>query len=139
MKSKSSFSSGIFIILLIIIIVIIGIYVSGVKINFEAFTNAKKYTLEYYSMPSCRYCEDFERTVWKRLVADVEESPNSYNFSTIKYDITVGDGIKKAELYNINSTPTIQLVENGTDRYVVFNGDRTKSAILAFIKEQSFT
>jgi|688.fasta_scaffold853649_2 hypothetical protein len=139
MKSKSSLSVGILLILLLVVIIIIGVYVSGFYIKFEPFTNSKKYTLQYYCMPSCRYCEEFENNVWNSLVSDVAESPNKYNFNTIKYDITVGDGIKQSEIYNINSTPTILLVENGTDRYATFNGNRTKSAILEFTKEKTLT
>ena len=138
MKSKSSSGIGIIIALLLIIIIVVVVYFSGFYKIFEGFSN-KEYTLQYYCMPSCRYCEDFEKNVWKSLVAQVAASPDKYNFTTIKYDITVGDGIKQSELYNINSTPTILLVENGTDRYANFNGERTKSAILAFAKKQSLT
>lgn len=137
MKSKSSIGIGVLIALLLIIIILV-VYFSGFYKVFENFST-KTYTLQYYSMPSCRYCEDFEKDVWKSLVADVSASPSKYNFTTIKYDITVGDGIKQSEIYNVNSTPTILLVENGTDRYAIYYGDRSKSAILAFAKEHTLT
>jgi thioredoxin-related protein len=140
MKSRSSFSSGLMIILLLIVLIIIAVFASGYYKRLERFTNGgKDYTLHYYCMPSCRYCEQFEKDVWINLVKEVNNPLNKYNFDTVKYDITVGDGITKSELYNINSTPTILLMENDSDRYALYNGERTKAAIIAFAKENSLT
>jgi len=125
-KSSSSSASSFFIILfLVIVLIITALFASGFYKQFEGFASGKAYTLQYYYMPSCGYCDEFENKSWKPLESEIFKYPDKYNFSLVKYDITDdAEGHRKSNIYGVRGTPTILLVENSTGNYAVFNGNR---------------
>jgi len=106
--------------------------------NFEDSKPSAKYTLQYYCMPNCGYCNDFDST-WERLVSEVSTNPSQYNFTTVKYMITDnGEGKASAAKYNINSTPSILLVKkDNPNTYFIFNDTRDLTTLKAFANKNA--
>ena len=106
----------------------------------ENFADAPspKYTLQYYCMPNCGYCKDFDPT-WERLVSEVATKQSEYNFTTVKYMITDnGEGKASAAKYNITSTPTVLLVKKDSpNTYFVFNDSRDFNTLKTFANKNA--
>jgi|LakMenEpi03Aug12_release.lakeMendotaPanAssembly.Ray.scaffolds.fasta_scaffold198924_5 hypothetical protein len=107
--------------------------------NFEdSRPSTAKYTLQYYCMPNCGYCNDFD-PVWQQLVTEVSANPTQFNFTTIKYMITDnGEGKASATKYNINSTPSVLLVKkDNPNTYFIFNDKRDLATLKAFANKNA--
>lgn len=130
---------GFLLIILIFVSIVIGsIYKSGRN---ERFTNppvAKNYTLQYYYMSKCRYCDEF-KPEWEKIHHKISSNPNDYKFDTISYEITSNDkGIEMAQKYKVNGTPHIILVNNNnTSSYKTYEGERTLDKIITFANNNS--
>jgi len=139
---KSSINFWLFgfllIILILIAVVIGGLYRSNR--NYERFSNqqTKTYTLQYYYMTNCGYCDKF-KPEWNKITDAVSKNPNDYKFDVIDYEITSDTtGINMAKKYNVTGTPTILLVNNNNpDKFVTFNDERTFDKIINFANNNS--
>jgi thiol-disulfide isomerase/thioredoxin len=131
-KTEESSSTVMWVIIgLLVLAILLIVFMSNSK-YFEKFTNPTTPELQYFYMTTCHHCKTFSDTTWKALEDDVKKDPNVYKFKLVKYDINDGGtGKELANKYNINSAPTIVLV-NGSDRHE-YNGDRSKTDILNFV------
>jgi len=135
---SSGSSSGLWIIsIILIVLTVIAIFAGTYYKRYEGFENANKnYILQYYYMPECGHCTDFNNNVWSKLESNNEANPEKYKFKLEKYDITDnGKGAEKAKKYGINSTPTIYLYNSQTDKKVEFKKERTETDLLKFVDE----
>jgi hypothetical protein len=83
-------------------------------------------------MPNCGHCKDFD-SKWDDIVSQTNRNQAVVNYTTVKYNITDnGEGAAAGQKYNINSTPTILLVNISTEKIIPFEGDRTVSNIITF-------
>lgn len=121
----------------LIILILIAIIFGSMYKKYEKFTNASKdYTLLYFCMSKCGYCRSFEEEVWNNFSKKVNANPTEYKFDTIKYDITDnGIGEEKGNKYNIQSTPTIYLINNMNGEFIDFKGNRTEKDLLEFVNK----
>ena len=130
--TSSESSSGIWLVLgLLVLLIIIVIIVGGFYKRFENFTNKKNYTLKYFYMKSCKFCNDFN-PIWDDLIKDI-------NVDTVKYDISENaEGIKQAELYKVKGAPTIILADNNNEKNSIeYEGNRTVADIKDFINKNT--
>jgi thiol-disulfide isomerase/thioredoxin len=103
----------------------------------DASSLNKNYVLQYYNMPNCGHCKDFDSD-WDEIVKRTTRNQAVVNYTTVKYDITDnGDGAAMGRKYNVNSTPSILLVNISTGKVLTFNGNRTPEAIIAFATDGS--
>lgn len=118
------------IILTLVAIFVGGIYKTGYYENFEdsSKTPERNYTLYYFFMDACKWCDDFSNGAWKKLEDDMKQNSKDYYFNIKKVNINNSDdkdGIRLARKYNVNSTPTLILVDNSNeDNYDIFDKDR---------------
>uniref|UniRef100_A0A6C0CHI5 Thioredoxin-like fold domain-containing protein n=1 Tax=viral metagenome TaxID=1070528 RepID=A0A6C0CHI5_9ZZZZ len=97
----------------------------------------KNYTLQYFSMTNCGYCNDFQPT-WDNIVTDAINNQAIINYTTVKYDISDGgDGMAAGRKYNVNSTPTILLVNNTSGAVIPYEGKRNAADIIAFANQNA--
>jgi len=117
------------------------IYGSGYYRQRENFEDAsslnKNYQLQYYHMPNCGHCSDFEK-VWNDIVSQTNKNQAVVNYTTVKYDITDnGEGTAAGQRNNINSTPTLLLVNTTTGKIIPYEKSRNASDIIAFANENA--
>jgi len=117
------------------------IYGSGYYRQRENFEDAsslnKNYELQYYHMPNCGHCTDFQR-VWDDIVSRTSKNQAIVNYTTAKYDITDNkDGTAAGQRNNVNSTPTILLSNISTGKIIPYEKERNASDIIAFATENA--
>lgn len=98
----------------------------------ERFSNgqAPKATLEYFYMPSCPHCKDFNPT-WEELEKTVTQEDVALRLQ--KCDIAKDN--EKAQKYDVNAAPTLLLImENGDVEE--YKGPREVNAIMSFVKDK---
>lgn len=96
----------------------------------ERFTNASAKSLEYFYMPSCPHCQDFN-PVWDEL--ETEVSSKNVGVQCKKHNLLDDDELGKK--YSINAAPTIIFIhENGDVKE--YKGPREVKAIMSFIKDE---
>lgn len=118
-------SSYMFIVAIIMIALVIIFFTMN---PIEKFGNSTK-SLEYFYMPSCPHCKDFN-PVWEELKNKV--SKQGIDIKMEKYDI-VGSGEERAKKFDVSSAPTI-LLTDGDKLLKEYNGNRNVDSILAFLK-----
>jgi hypothetical protein len=117
------------------------IYGSGYYRQRENFEDAsslnKNYELQYYHMPNCGHCTDFQR-VWDDIVSRTSKNQAIVNYTTAKYDITDNkEGTAAGQRNNVNSTPTILLYNISTGKIIPYEKERNASDIIAFATENA--
>ena len=121
-----------------ILAIIVGsvVYGSGYYRQQENFEDAsslnKNYQLQYYYMPNCGHCTEFN-SEWENIVSRTNKNQAVVNYRTIKYDITDGgEGAAAGRKNNINSTPTVLLYNITTEKAISYEGQRNSNDIIAF-------
>ena len=116
----------IFAILLLILIVLLSFAYS--KYNIEKFSSEK--LLEYFYMPSCPHCLDFN-PIWEELEKKISNEHIALRMQ--KHNLMDDDELAKK--YNINAAPTIILIKDD-GKIKEYNGPREVDAIISFIKNE---
>jgi thioredoxin-related protein len=95
----------------------------------EGFSNNSK-TLEYFYMPSCPHCKDFN-PVWD----DLEQQLTKENIAvgTQKHDLMQAGEL--GQKYGVNAAPTLLLVKEDGN-WKEYKGPREVAAIMSFIKDE---
>ena len=101
----------------------------------ESFTNSKKKnkhvkTLEYFYMPSCPHCKDFN-PIWDEVTTKVSQEDIAVR--TQKHNL-MGDGEELGKKYHVNAAPTILLISDDGN-VKEYKGPRETKAIIAFLKD----
>jgi len=87
-------------------------------------------TLEYFYMPSCPHCKDFN-PVWDEVTSKISEEDVAVR--TQKLNL-LEDGEEHGKKYNVNAAPTILLITDDGD-VKEYKGPREADAIMSFIKD----
>ena len=96
----------------------------------ERFTNAETKSLEYFYMPSCPHCKDFD-PVWEDVCSTV--STEKVALRTQKHNLMEDDELGRK--YNVNAAPTILLI-SGDNQVKEYKGPRDVKSIMSFIMDE---
>lgn len=124
---SGSFWNYVFLGMLIFAAIVLSVVTFGKPV--ERFTSAAK-TLEYFYMPSCPHCKDFN-PIWDDVCSKVSQEDIAVR--TQKHNL-MGDGEELGKKYNVNAAPTILLISE-TGQVKEYQGPRDVNAIVAFVKD----
>jgi len=129
------------VIFLLIVLILVAVFVGGIyntqgyyREGFEDGTSksTNNKTLYFFYMNNCKWCEDFKEGAWAKLKSDMQTNPKEYLFKIGELNINGNSnneddkkGMRLAQKYKVNSTPTLILVDdNNEDNYEIFDRDR---------------
>ena len=94
----------------------------------EGFDNAKTKHLVFFHWKDCGYCKKFMPD-WKEFVKETQSE--TIGLKAIEKD----EDPVLIEKLGITGYPTLMLLDSQMNKIKTFNGDRTKTALKAFITE----
>lgn len=131
-KGKSSNNTNIvyyafFLATIILVATIISMYFYGNMWGMtEKFGIEGKYNIEYYYMESCPHCVEFS-PIWNELISNTKYEKITF----VKYEIA--ENRDRSNKFNINSAPTIIVVDKKNDMMVAsYTEKRTAPELMKF-------
>jgi len=94
-----------------------------------------KFTVKYFYLPNCPHCVKFDPT-WDELMKHIMcEHPCTVKFE--KMDGSQPEYKEQTNVYNVYAFPTLicTINEDGNERVVKYEGQRTAASIYAWLKE----
>jgi thiol-disulfide isomerase/thioredoxin len=121
-------------VILLSMIVAYVVYVQFFENKKEKFEhgNSRK-TMIFFRANWCGHCQRF-KPVWDEFVNDVNAS-DTMNIDIQELDIDLPESKPFIEKHNVRGFPHLVLVDNESNNEKVFDKNRTKEDLIAFIKE----
>jgi len=115
-----------FLAIISLIVVIVVVY----KLKIERFDGNRSVIVEYYSLPSCGHCIQFNPE-WD--IFQSQAAAGGSNITATKINASDAAGSAKAQDAGVSGYPTVKITKNGnTSEY---KGDRTAKALNDYINK----